>query len=144
MAEDLNEFKKVQVKITLKLPVDQKINIISIEMGYPDSYGDIIWKSSGRIFDDKLQKFLKMQNRGGNEIDVIMPSSWSDFQDDKKTFIFDFVKNDKNDKIKLREDILNQNDKLSEHNEYEIAISETSFSTKYIEINISEKFIGTD
>lgn len=137
------DFKKIQLKATIKKPINKTINQISIEVSYPNSQGEFIWKSSGRLFNKLSMSFLKGKSRSGNEIDVGVPASWFDFENDSKEFVFDFVKNENTSIVKIRQVVL-FNDNKSEQMEYEIKDSEEYFETKYISFKIGEKNIGTD
>jgi len=137
------DFKKIQLKATIKAPINATINQISIELSYPNSIGEYIWKSSGRLFNKLSMSFLKGKSRSGNEIDVVVPCSWIDFENDSKEFVFDFVKNENSNTIKIKQIVL-FNDNKTEQMEYEIKDSEKYFETKYISFRIYEKNIGTD
>jgi hypothetical protein len=143
---DNNPFKKIQISVALSKPavVNSKINILSLEIGYPDSYGDYVWKSSGRIYDKITQTFLKAKSKSGDIIDAVMPCTWNDFENDTKDFVFDFVKNATASNIKMRLQILYENKYAPEIKEFEFLESDTKVTVPYLEIKISEKIIGTD
>ena len=143
---DENPFKKIQIAIALNKAslLNSKINVLSIEVGFPNSIGDYIWKSSGRIFDKTSQSFFKTKARNGNEIDAVMPCMWNDFTDDTKEFVFDFVKNAAISKIKMRLQILFESKYETEEKEFEFLESDSEVTVPYVEIKISEKIIGTD
>jgi hypothetical protein len=141
-----NPFKKIQIKITLNKEslLNTKISLLSLEVGYPNSVGDYIWKSSGRIFDKKSESFLKTKGKNGNTIDVIMPCMWNDFTDDSKEFVFDFVKNASTSTIKMKLQVLFEGKYSPEEKEFEFLESDAITTVPYLEIKICEKIIGTD
>jgi hypothetical protein len=143
---DDNPFKKIQISVALskQAEVNSKINILSLEIGYPNSYGDYVWKSSGRIYDKTTQTFLKVKAKSGNIIDAVMPCTWNDFENDTKDFVFDFVKNTTASNIKMRLQILYENKNEPEIKEFEFLESDTKVAVLYLEIQITEKIIGTD
>ncbi|KIX20595.1 hypothetical protein SY27_11850 [Flavobacterium sp. 316] len=136
-------FKKIQVKVSLKENNDPSAQIVSIEVGYPDSNGNYSWKSSSRLLDNKSLLFLKTKSKSGNEIDSIVPSTWYDISDKSKSFVFDFVKNEIPSKIKIREQIISVKN-TNEIKEYDLLETDETFSISNLEITISEKVIGTD
>lgn len=143
--ETESTFKKIQIKVSLKdnLSKTFQANIVSIEVGYPNSEGNYVWKSSGRLLDTKNQLFLKMKSRSGLEIDAILPSTWLDMNDTSKSFVFDFVKNENVSIIKIKEQILTAKN-TNEIKEYEISETDTTFSNSFLNVTITEKIIGTE
>jgi hypothetical protein len=143
---DENPFKKVQIAVAINKEslLFDNINVLSLEVGYPNSMGEYIWKSSGRIFDKTSHSFLKTKARSGNIIDVIMPCIWNDFNDNTKEYVFDFVKNDATSTIKMKLQILFESKYIPDEKEFEFLESDTKVVVPYLEIKICEKFIGTD
>ncbi len=143
---DDNPFKKIQISVALskQAVINSKINIVSLEVGYPNSNGDYIWKSSGRVYDKATQTFLKVNAKSGNIIDVVMPCTWNDFENETKDFVFDFVKNAVTSNIKMRLQILYENKYAPEIQEFEFLESEVKVAIPYLEIKIEEKIIGTN
>lgn len=143
---DTNPFKKTQIIISLnKSSMDsKKINLLSIEIGYPDSKGEYLWKGSGRIYSSITKSFSKSIGRNGNQFDAIAPCSWNEFENNSKEFVFDFVKNSTLSKIKIKQQLFFENNNESESNEFEISESESFISIPYLDIKIREKPIGKD
>ena len=137
------DFLKIQVRATLKTPISPKINLISIDVSYPNSAGNYTWKSSGRQFDKSLNTFMKGTAKSGNVIDVVVPATWNDFENDSKEMVFDFVKNEGSDPIKIKQLVL-YTDNKSEEKTFEIKDSEKHFETEYISFLLYEKTIGVD
>ncbi|HJS00592.1 MAG TPA: hypothetical protein VJ780_06625 [Flavobacterium sp.] len=138
-------FKKIQVTITLKENSDKlkSVTIIAVEVAYPNSSGEYVWKSSSRLLDYKKQLFVKTKNRNGKEIDAILPSMWTDLKDNPKAFVFDFVKNETPSKIKIREQILTATN-TNEVKEYDVLETDKEFYSSFLQVTIAEKVIGID
>ncbi|AWM14401.1 hypothetical protein DI487_11405 [Flavobacterium sediminis] len=92
---------------------DSPVSQVSIEVGYPDSNGSIVWKSSGRMLAPGGTPYVKTTSRSGKEIDAVLPATWNDRSMDKNAFVFDFVKNEgaNGSKVKVRENIMYEKDK---------------------------------
>ncbi|VXB82265.1 conserved hypothetical protein [Flavobacterium sp. 9AF] len=143
--ETNSPFKKIQVIISLKEMNNdiRSVNIIAVEVGFPNSSGAYIWKSSSRLWNTKNQTFLKTKNRNGNEIDALVPSTWNDMTDSTNAFVFDFVKNEKPSILKIRTQILTTIN-TNEVKEYEVLETAKTFSTSFLNVTIAEKVIGID
>lgn len=143
--ETNSPFKKIQVIISLKEMNNdiRSVNIIAVEVGFPNSSGAYIWKSSSRLWNTKNQTFLKTKNRNGNEIDALVPSTWNDVTDNANAFVFDFVKNEKPSILKIRAQILTSTN-TNEVKEYEVLETAKTFSTSFLNVTIAEKVIGID
>ena len=116
------DFSKVQVIASLNgglikldkdsdIVNDSPVSQVSIEVGYPDSKGKIIWKSSGRMIAPEGTPYVKTTSRAGKEIDAIFPATWNDKSKEKNAFVFDFVKNNGASKVKVRQNIMYEKDK---------------------------------
>lgn len=90
---------------------DSPVSQVSIEVGYPNSKGVIVWKGSGRMIAPEGTPYVKTTSRAGKEIDAIFPATWSDKSKDKNAFVFDFVKNEKPEKIQVRQFVMYEKDK---------------------------------
>jgi hypothetical protein len=88
-------------------PVSQ----VDLEVGYPDSKGNIVWKSSGRMIAPGSMPYVKITSRSGKEIDGVFPATWNDRLMSKNAFVFDFVKNATPSPIKIRQTIIYEKDK---------------------------------
>lgn len=137
------DFLKIQIRAILKTPISPKINLISIDVSYPNSAGNYTWKSSGRQFDKTLNTFMKGTAKSGNVIDVVVPASWNNFENNSKEIVFDFVKNEGSNTVKIKQFVL-YTDNKSEENIFEIKDSEKQFETEYISFYLYEKTIGVD
>lgn len=116
------DFSKVQVIASLNgglikldkdndIVNDSPVSQVSIEVGYPDSKGNLIWKSSGRMIAPEGTPYVKNTSRSGKEIDAIFPATWNDKSKEKNAFVFDFVKNNGSTKIKVRQEVMYEKDK---------------------------------
>ncbi|MCD0469900.1 hypothetical protein [Flavobacterium sp. JAS] len=116
------DFSKVQVITSLNgglikldkdndIVNDSPVSQVSIEVGYPDSTGKLIWKSSGRMIAPEGTPYVKNMSRTGKEIDAIFPATWSDKSREKNAFVFDFVKHNGSTKVKVRQEVMYEKDK---------------------------------
>lgn len=116
------DFKKIQVIAQLNgglikldkdgdIVNDSPVSMVSIEVGYPDSTGNTVWKSSGRMIAPEGTPYVKTTSRAGKEIDAIFPATWNDRSKEKNAFVFDFVKNATPGKIKVRQNVMYEKDK---------------------------------
>ncbi|WP_343591268.1 hypothetical protein [Flavobacterium sp.] len=116
------DFSKVQVIASLNgglikldkdsdIVNDSPVSQVSIEVGYPDSKGKLIWKSSGRMIAPEGTPYVKNTSRSGKEIDAIFPATWNDKSKEKNAFVFDFVKNNGSTKVKVRQEVMYEKDK---------------------------------
>lgn len=116
------DFSKVQVIASLNgglikldkendIVNDSPVSQVSIEVGYPDSTGKLIWKSSGRMIAPEGTPYVKNMSRTGKEIDAIFPATWSDKSREKNAFVFDFVKHNGSTKVKVRQEVMYEKDK---------------------------------
>lgn len=116
------DFSKVQVIASLNgglikldkdsdIVNDSPVSQVSIEVGYPDSKGKIIWKSSGRMIAPEGTPYVKNTSKSGKEIDAIFPATWNDKSKEKNAFVFDFVKNNGSTKVKVRQEVMYEKDK---------------------------------
>jgi len=116
------DFSKIQVIASLNgglikldkdsdIVNDSPVSQVSIEVGYPDSKGKLIWKSSGRMIAPEGTPYVKNVSRSGKEIDAIFPATWNDKSKEKNAFVFDFVKNNGSSKVKVRQEIMYEKDK---------------------------------
>lgn len=81
---------------------------VSIEVGYPDSKGNVVWKSSARMIpsDGSGNPYVQKTSRDGEkQIDAIYPAIWSSNEMADNLFVFDFVRNDNPTPAKLRQKI---------------------------------------
>lgn len=116
------DFQKVQVIAALNgglikldkdgdIVNDSPVSQVSLEVGYPNSKGNMVWKSSGRMIAPEGTPYVKTTSRSGKEIDAIFPATWSDRTKEKNAFVFDFVKNEKPAKVKIRQNVMYEKDK---------------------------------
>ncbi|KIX20596.1 hypothetical protein SY27_11855 [Flavobacterium sp. 316] len=116
------DFQKVQVIASLNgglikldkegdILNDSPVSQVSIEVGYPDSKGNTVWKSSGRMIAPEGSPYVKTTSKSGKEIDAIFPATWVDKSKEKNAFVFDFVKNSTPSKIKVRQNVMYEKDK---------------------------------
>ena len=81
---------------------------VSIEVGYPNSKGVIVWKSSARMIpsDGSGNPYVTKTSRDGEtQIDAIYPAIWSSNDMADNLFVFDFVRNATTTPAKLRQKI---------------------------------------
>lgn len=90
---------------------DSPVSQVSLEVGYPDSKGNIVWKSSGRMLAPGGTPYVKTTNRAGKEIDAIFPATWNEKAKDKNAFVFDFVKNATPSTIWVKQSVMYEKDK---------------------------------
>jgi hypothetical protein len=83
------DFEKMQVSITATSSLET-LNMLNVEIGYKNSYGEIIWKSLGRVKDDDG---FKKVNYNGKDQEVLEQATWKNFEDNK-TYVFDFSVSD--------------------------------------------------
>ena len=116
------DFSKVQVTTSLNggiarvdkdgmITSDSAVSQVAIEVGYPDSKGKMVWKSSGRKMAVGGTPFIKTTTSGGKNIDAIFPANWNDTAMNDDKFVFDFVKNQTPSKIKVRTNVMYEKDK---------------------------------
>jgi hypothetical protein len=116
------DFSKVQVTASLNggiarvdrdgiITSDSAVNQVALEVGYPDSKGNLVWKSSGRKMAIGGTPFIKMTTSGGKTIDAVFPANWNDVAMGDDKFIFDFVKNASPSKVKVRTNVMYEKDK---------------------------------
>ncbi|MGC4041192.1 MAG: hypothetical protein QM710_10500 [Flavobacterium sp.] len=90
---------------------DSPVSQVAIEVGYPDSKGNTVWKSSGRMMAPGAMPYVQKTARDGKSIDAVLPATWNDKSMDKNAFVFDFVKNATPGKIKVRQNVMYEKDK---------------------------------
>ena len=81
---------------------------VSIEVGYPNSKGQMVWKSSARMIpsDGSGTPYVTKTSRDGEtQIDAIYPAIWANNEMVDNLFVFDFVRNDKPSQAQLRQKI---------------------------------------
>jgi len=116
------DFKKVQIITALdggliKLDKDNDIvndspvSQVSIEVGYPDSKGKIVWKGSGRMIAPEGNPYVRRTAKNGKEIDAIFPAIWNSNLIERNLFVFDFAERLKESKIKVRQTVMYEKDK---------------------------------
>jgi len=116
------DFSKVQVTAALNGGIarvdnagniisDSAVNQVAIEVGYPDSNGNIVWKSSGRKMATGGTPFITKQINNGQTIDVVFPANWNDVDMNDDKFVFDFVKNATPSPVKVRTNVMYEKDK---------------------------------
>ncbi len=85
------------------------VSKISIEVGYPDSKGNMVWKGSGRMIpsDGSGTPYVTKTSRDGTkQIDAIYPAIWAKNEAAGNLFVFDFVRNSGNTKARVRQSIV--------------------------------------
>lgn len=90
---------------------DSPVSQVSIEVGYPNSKGNLVLKSEARVIAPTGTPYVKTLNRAGKEIDGIYPTTWSDKSTEKNAFVFDFVKNNNPSPIHVRQIVMYEKDK---------------------------------
>ena len=90
---------------------DSPVSQVSLEVGYPDSKGNNVWKSSGRMISPEGNPYVQKTSKSGKQIDAIYPATWNDRSNEKNAFVFDFVKNASPGKIKVRQNVMYEKDK---------------------------------
>lgn len=93
------DFEKVQFRVSVNPDSDlSSVSLLNIEIGYPDSYGELNWKSNARI----------MQNVGfsktvinGEVTEMMEQATWKRFDEEPKAYVFDFSKSN-SDAAKIR------------------------------------------
>ncbi|WP_289659555.1 hypothetical protein [Flavobacterium panacagri] len=116
------DFTKVQVVASLngglikldkenEILNDSPVSQVSLEVGYPDSKGRMVWKGQGRMIAPEGTPYVKNTSKSGKEVDAIFPAVWNDKSKEKNAFVFDFVKNSTPSKIKVRQEVMYEKDK---------------------------------
>ncbi|WP_343330952.1 hypothetical protein [Polaribacter staleyi] len=116
------DFQKVQIITSLNgglikldrdgdIINDSPVSQVSIEVGYPNSRGNIVWKSSGRMIAPEGTPYITKTSRSGKTIDAIFPATWGSRETEKNAFVFSFVKNETPSKITVRQNIMYEKDK---------------------------------
>ena len=113
------DFSKVHIVAELAGELSEKdsdgnimyspVKKVTIEVGYPDSKGRMVWKSSGRKIpaDGSGTPYVTKDSRDGKKtIDAIYPAIWASNDAVDDLFVFDFVANDKPTPAKLRRTIV--------------------------------------
>lgn len=137
------DFQKVQLRASLKTPINSTITMISIEVSYPNSNGEYTWKSSGRLYNKNSMSYLKKTSKIGTVIDAIVPSMWNDLDTDSKQFVFDFVKNETSSNLKIKQLVVFNTNETAEV-QFEIKDSAKIYESDYLSFIIVEKNIGTE
>ena len=79
---------------------------VSIEVGYPDSKGNMVWKSDARKMNGKGNPYVTKESRDGKKtIDAIFDAEWDNNETANDKYVFDFVRNKDNVKPKIRRSI---------------------------------------
>ncbi|MEO8516680.1 MAG: hypothetical protein ABI426_08050 [Flavobacterium sp.] len=116
------DFNKVQVTAALNGGIarvdkdgiiisDSAVNQVALEVGYPDSKGKLVWKSSGRKMAIGGTPYVKNTTSGGKTIDAVFPANWNDASMNDDKYVFDFVKNATPSKVKVRTNVMYEKDK---------------------------------
>ncbi|MCL9805061.1 hypothetical protein NAT51_06000 [Flavobacterium amniphilum] len=93
------DFEKVQFRVSVKPDSDlSSVSLLNIEIGYPDSYGELNWKSNARIIQNAV--FSKTLINGV-ETERMEQATWKRFDEEPKAYVFDFSKSD-SDSAKVR------------------------------------------
>ncbi len=82
---------------------------VTIEVGYPDSKGRMVWKASGRKIpgDGSGTPYVTKDSKDGKRtIDAIYPAIWASNEAVDDLFVFDFVANEKQTPAKLRRTVV--------------------------------------
>ncbi len=90
---------------------DSPVRQVSIEVGYPDSKGNMVWKGSGRMISPEGNPYVRRKSRTGAEIDAIFPAIWNDNENAKNLFVFDFAKRIKGSKARVKTITMYEKDK---------------------------------
>ena len=93
------DFEKVQFRVSVNPDSDlSSVSLLNIEIGYPDSYGELNWKSNARIMQNlAFSKTLI----NGKETEMMEQATWKRFDEEPKAYVFDFSKSD-SDSAKIR------------------------------------------
>lgn len=142
--KELEAFKKIQISVSLnKKSVKPNIfSFLSVEVGYPDSDGLIVWKGSSRAYNGNLNAFSKNTSRDGKEIDAIVPATWQGEELYNTTFVFDFVKNKKTSIIKIRQAFSLIKDYIIHTEDFSFKDNKADFRTPELLIKTAIKIIG--
>jgi hypothetical protein len=117
-------FEKIQVRVSLNLPADlQKLSLLNVEIGYQDSFDEVVWKSNARTYSNK-------------EIDnnTMEQATWKAF-DNNKTYVFDFLES-ASKQIVIKQTVIYKHDNSMNTFEKRIDISDEITQLDYITINI--------
>ena len=125
------DFEKIQISITAT-PLVDTLNMLNVEIGYKNSYEEIIWKSAARV---KENEGFKKVNYNGNFQVLLEQATWKNFEDNK-TFVFDFSSSDSKE-LFVRQTIGKKSDNSIETKEIilekNVAVHHTDFFTLKIE-----------
>lgn len=73
-------YDKLQIRVSVNDSNHLKnISLLNVEVGYPNSANDMVWKSNARIL--KEEKIL----------DTMKQATWKAFNDNAEIFVFDFL-----------------------------------------------------
>ncbi|MEO8516679.1 MAG: hypothetical protein ABI426_08045 [Flavobacterium sp.] len=127
------DFEKTQISISIDQSSSlETINMLNVELGYKNSYGEIIWKSLARV---KEKDGFKKVNYNGNFKDLLEQATWKNFEDNK-TFVFDFSASDSKD-FYVRQTISKKSDNSIETKEItlknNVSVHHADFLTLKIE-----------
>ena len=117
-------FEKIQVKVSLNNSNQLKpISLLNVEIGYQNSYNEIIWKSNARTY---VQEKI---------VDTTEQATWKDFDNNYKVYVFDFLKSTSKEII-IKQTTINSKDNSMNiiENKVDITIKTTSF--EYCNVNI--------
>lgn len=90
---------------------DSPVSQVAIEVGYPDSKGNMIWKSSGRMIAEGGTPYIQKTSRSGKTVDAIYPALWNSPAMDQNLFVFDFVRNTPPSEVTVRQEVMYEKDK---------------------------------
>jgi len=125
------DFEKIQISITAS-PLLETLNMLNLEIGYKNSYGEVIWKSLGRV---KENDGFKKVNYNGKDQELLEQATWKNFEDNK-TFVFDFSLSDSKE-LFVKQTISKKNDYSIETKEMmlknNVTVHHTDFFTLKIE-----------
>lgn len=125
------DFEKTQISITAS-PLLDTLSMLNLEIGYKNSYGEIIWKSLARV---KENDGFKKVNYNGNFQVLLEQATWKNLEDNK-IFVFDFSSSDSKE-IFVKQTIGKKKDNSIETKEMtlekNVAVHHTDFFTLKIE-----------
>ncbi len=86
------DFEKIQFRVSINPSSDlSSVSLLNVEIGYPNSYGDLSWKSNARILQNMA---FSKTIINGQETESMEQATWKRFDQESKSYVFDFSKSD--------------------------------------------------
>ncbi|WP_396175366.1 hypothetical protein [Flavobacterium sp.] len=117
-------YDKLQIRVCVNDSDHLKnISLLNVEVGYPNSTNQTVWKSNARIFTE--EKIL----------DTMKQATWKTFDKNSETFVFDFLIS-KSKQIVVKQTTITSKDNSLHTIENKIDIDKETTSLEFLTIQI--------